>query len=91
MAFRLADGVGDNAFTAADSALQTRFAYRQPGIIRRTTGRANDGSWLVMSLWSTHADAEASAAAGADDDLVRHFMSMIDPATVRMKRFDTFD
>lgn len=91
MAFTLADGVEDDAFMAADGAVQTGFAYRQQGIIRRTTGRANDGSWLVMTLWSSHADAEASSAVGAENDLVRRFMSMIDPATKRLKRFETFD
>ncbi|HML00797.1 MAG TPA: hypothetical protein VK428_11450 [Acidimicrobiales bacterium] len=91
MAFNLAEGVADKTFLAADSALQTGFAYRQRGIIRRTTGRAADGSWLVITLWSSHDDAEASGTVGAEDDLVRQFVAMIEPATMRLKRFDTLD
>jgi len=91
MAFNLADGVTDSEFRIADSALQMRFAYQQPGIIRRTTGRAEDGAWLVMTLWSSHAQADASDSAGVDDDRVSRFKSMIDLQTVRVKRFDTLD
>ena len=91
MAFNLADGVPEETFLAADRAVQTGFAYRQRGIVRRTTGRATDGSWLVMTLWSSHADAEASGIVGAEDDLVRRFVAMIEPATVRLKRFETLD
>lgn len=91
MAFNLVEGVDRKDFLAADSALQTGFTYCQPGIIRRTTGCAEDGAWVVLTLWSSHGDAVASGAAGTENDLVRRFLALIDPATVRLKRFQTLD
>ena len=37
MTFRLAPGADEQAFLDADRRVQTDFAYRQPGLMRRTT------------------------------------------------------
>ena len=64
--FRLADGVSERDFLEADERARTRFLYQQPGIVRATTARADDGTWaLIVQWWSAEsADDAASAAAG---------------------------
>ena len=56
--FRLADGVDDDAFLAADRDAQAAFhlAY---GAVRRTTARDGAGRWLVLSFWWDAATADA--------------------------------
>lgn len=60
MTFRLAPGVDEAAFREVDGRVQVQFAYQQPGFLRRTLGRADDGRWLALTLWR---DADAARAA----------------------------
>jgi hypothetical protein len=60
LTFRLAPGVDEGTFRSIDERVQTDFAYHQPGILRRTLGRHDDGRWLALTIW---ADADACAAA----------------------------
>lgn len=90
-AFRLRDGIDEADFVAADAALQTGFAYAQPGLVRRTTARADDGNWIVVTLWESVAAAEASDANHAGHPAVASFEARVDPATVRSNRFSTLD
>ena len=90
-AFRLRDGADEDAFVAADAAVQTGFVYCQPGLVRRTTARADDGNWIVVTLWETSAAAEASAATQAGDPAVAVFDTHVDFSTLRSKRFSTLD
>ena len=60
--FRLAPGTDEAAFLAADRKVQEDFAYQQPGMLRRTTARGNDGGWIVIDLWRSVADADACDA-----------------------------
>jgi len=60
MTFRLAPGVDEHVFRSLDERVQTGFVYHQPGILRRTLGRHDDGRWLALTVW---ADASAAAAA----------------------------
>ena len=48
---------------ALDRRLQTEVAYQQPGLLRRTTARGEDGSWLVIQLWRSDAEVERLIAA----------------------------
>ena len=48
MTFRLAVGVDESMFRAVDERVQVEFAYHQPGFLRRTLGRHDDGRWLVL-------------------------------------------
>lgn len=50
--FRLAAGVDESVFRAADKRVQAEFAYQQAGLVRRTTARGRDGSWTVIDVWS---------------------------------------
>lgn len=77
----------EQAFRAADARMQTDFAYQQPGLLRRTTARGDDGQWLVLTLWSDEASADACARNALDDPVARDFASYAAPNSTRTKRF----
>lgn len=72
---------------AADARMQTDFSYQQPGLQRRTTARDDDGRWCVVTLWTSLDDAVAADKAARDDDVARHFWSLVDDGSVSVQRF----
>ena len=78
--FALRAGADPDAWLQADQEAQA-VAHVQPGLLRRTTARAADGSgsWLVVELWRSEADADARAPDPAAD--------WADPATVTVERY----
>jgi hypothetical protein len=91
LAFRLKEGADEAAFLAADKRVQVEFAYQQPGLLRRTTARAEDGNWMVIDIWQTAEHADACEARWGEDEVAQEFTSFVDPATVRSKRFFELD
>ena len=91
MRFHLAADADEEAFLAADRRVQSDFAYRQTGLLRRTTARGGDGAWLVIDLWQSARDADATAGKWANDPVTATFMSFVDPATIETERYDTLD
>ncbi|PZS23818.1 MAG: hypothetical protein DLM54_00640 [Acidimicrobiales bacterium] len=91
MTFRLRTGVGEAEFMAADQRVQTEFAYRQPGMIRRTTGHNRDGGWVVIDLWASTADADGSLHGWHHQPVPLEFMALVDEASVRTQRFEALD
>jgi hypothetical protein len=94
MTFRLAAGADEGAFLAADTRLQTDFAYQQPGLMRRTTARGVDdraGEWIVVDLWRSADDADACARRWDDDPVAQDLMAFVDPATVEVRRYADLD
>lgn len=91
MRFRLADGRDEADFLAADRRLQEEFAYQQPGLLRRTTARAEDGGWVVIDLWRSATDADACAARWERDPVAQAFMAMLDRSTVAVERFQEME
>jgi hypothetical protein len=89
MQFRLAAETSENDFLAADRRLQTDFAYRQPGLLRRTTARSNNGDWLVIDFWRKDGDADSCAERWEQDQIAQSFMDLIDRRSVRVERFWT--
>jgi hypothetical protein len=90
MRFRLApesDAASETAFLEADQTLQEEFAYRQPGLVRRTTARAEDGTWVVIDLWRSAEDADACARRWDDDPVAQRFMAFVDRSTLSTERF----
>ncbi|MGH9056226.1 MAG: hypothetical protein ACRDYY_10270 [Acidimicrobiales bacterium] len=85
--FRLAEGADEEAFLAADKRLQTDFAYQQPGLLRRTTARGEDGRWVVVELWRNPAEADACDAKWGDDRLCAEFMSFVDASSRETSRW----
>ena len=77
----------EDTMRAADARMQTDFAYRQPGLRRRTTGRDDSGRWCVVTLWATPDDACAAEVAARGDSVAEQFWSLVDPASVTVERF----
>jgi len=89
--FRLASHVEPDEFLVADKQAATEFHYLQRGLLRRTTARGVDGQWLVVTLWASARDAEASAVAGRADPIVSLLTSLMDPTSVATTRYDTLE
>lgn len=87
MRFRLRPGGDEAAFLAADRRVQEEFAYQQPGLLRRTTARGADGSWIVIDLWRSAADADACDARWEHDPVAQGFMALVDQSSVAVQRF----
>ena len=77
----------DDHFRAADARMQTEFAYRQPGLYRRTTARGADRRWCVITLWREEGDADRAAANAETDAVGRAFWSLVDADSVDVQRF----
>ena len=87
--FRLADGVDETEFLEADEQARTGFLYHQPGMLRATTARADDGEWIVVVLWASYEDADAAAEVERTDphmDRLDHMTAGAD-----RRRYSTFD
>jgi hypothetical protein len=91
MTFRLRPGAVDADFLVADRRVQTEFAYHQPGMIRRTTGRDQDGNWVVVDFWASAADADGCLEGWHNQPAPLAFMALVDDTTVRTLRFETLD
>ncbi len=87
--FRLIDGADPEAFRKLDDRLQTEFFYHQPGLIRRTTAVAADGTWISISHWNSAADIEAADAKTTERNEFTPLLAIIDASTIRGKRYDT--
>jgi hypothetical protein len=89
--FRLVADADEEAFLAADRRVQTEFAYRQPGLLRRTTARGADGDWIVIDIWRSEDEARACDDRWAHDEVTGEFMSFVDPTSVHTGRYATLD
>jgi len=83
LTFALRAGIDDDRFVAADARVQTEFAYQQPGLARRTTGRDTDGRWLVLQVWMNEEAATDARTAFEASELGFEFASLIDPDSIR--------
>ncbi len=91
LTFALRPGIDDERFVAVDGRVQTMFAYQQPGLARRTTGRNDDGRWLVLQVWSSEEAAAAARTAFEESVLGAEFTSLIDPDSVTRECFVGLD
>jgi hypothetical protein len=91
MRFRLLASADEASFLAADKSVQTEFAYRQPGLVRRTSARGAEGTWIVIDLWHSPADADACAARWDGDPTAARFMALVDGDSVRVERYTALD
>ena len=85
LTFRLAPGVDEAVFRALDERVQVEFAYHQPGFLRRTLGRRDDGRWLVLTIWSDPDAASAAEQAFDRSDLGTSFRDLL--TDVAVERF----
>jgi len=89
--FRLAPGFDESEFIDADNRAQTEVVYHHRGLVRRTTARADGGGWLVVTMWGSTADADASAEACRDDPASASWTALLDPSSVTSARYETLD
>jgi hypothetical protein len=91
MTFRLRAGASEANFLEADGRVQTEFAYQQPGMVRRTTARGEEGDWVVVDFWRSARDADACLEGWHREPAPLAFMALVDEGTVRVQRFETLD
>jgi hypothetical protein len=91
MRFRLGQGTTEEEFLAADHRLAEEFASHQPGLLRRTTARGEDGDWIVIDLWRSAADADACDRRWDTDPVAQAFMALLDHSTVTSERYHPLD
>lgn len=85
--FALCRGTDETSFLAADKEFQEEFAYRQPGLLRRTTARAEDGRYVVIDLWRSDADADTCAQRWDSDPVVARFLEHVDRTSLHTERY----
>ena len=85
LTFRLAPGIDAETFKAIDERVQVEFAYQQPGFVRRTLGRHDDGRWLVLTIWTDSESALTAQERFDDTDLGREFAAVL--TDVAVERF----
>ena len=88
--FRLAEGISTVEFLAIDARFQEDFAYQQKGLLRRTTARSDDGTWLVVNLWDSRESADAPRNTDNCQDVIREMQRCIDFSTHKVERFTDF-
>ena len=90
--FRLAAPAQPEGFIEADRRVQVEFAYRQRGLLRRTTARGDTGrDWLVVTVWASTTAADAAAVASRGDGAVNAWEALVDRASVETRRYQTLD
>jgi hypothetical protein len=89
--FRLAPDADEESFLAADAKVQSHFAYRQPGLLRRTTARDDNGGWVVIDLWQSNENADAAEALWGQDPVTSAYMTFIDATSVHTERYTELD
>lgn len=85
--FSLNPGVDPAAFREADASTQAFFHAHRPGLARRTAATF-DNDWLIVTMWQTAADLDREVE---EPPAVQAWRAMIDPKTVRRRRFKTLD
>ena len=82
--YRLARGTGQGqAFIDANAAVND-WLKRQPGFVSRHLAEREDGSYLDIVFWQTHADALAASTKLTEEMAQCEAMTMIDPMGLDM-------
>jgi hypothetical protein len=89
--FQVRPGVDDAEFEEADRRVQIEFAYRQPGLVRRTTARGTDDRWIVIEIWRSVDDADACARERPGDPATAAFLSLMVEGSLRTERYQELD
>ncbi|MFJ3121209.1 hypothetical protein ACIPI6_32325 [Pseudomonas protegens] len=83
----LKKGISYTEFAPVDKAVGSELVARQSGFISRESAAGNNGEWLVIVHWRSLADADASMASFSSAPAAQKFVSLIDPTTMVMKRY----
>jgi heme-degrading monooxygenase HmoA len=85
--FKLKPGIATAEFAQIDKAVELEHVARQPGFVSRESAHGADGEWLVIVHWRSAKDADASMASFQKAPAAAQFMSKIEAATMKMKRY----
>jgi hypothetical protein len=55
--------------------------------VRRTIASADDGTWLIHTIWESDDAAQAAAEAFTASDLCSDFLALIDDTTIDMRAY----
>ena len=88
--FRLVEGVSVEEFLKIDARFQEDFAYQQKGLLRRTTARSDDGTWLVVNVWDSYESADAPKNTDYCLQVLEQMHRCIDFSTHKVERFIDF-
>ena len=88
--FRLVEGVSVEEFLKIDARFQEDFAYQQKGLLRRTTARSDDGTWLVVNMWDSYESADAPKNTDYCLQVLEQMHRCIDFSTHKVERFTDF-
>lgn len=89
--FRLRSGSDEAAFLDADHRVQTEFIPNHRGFLRRTTARGDNGEWMIVTLWASAEDADASAARAPGDPVMGAFSDLLEPGSLSTARYAALD
>ncbi len=87
--FRLRSAVDIATFEALDERWRQEFVYRQPGIVRQTTARSDDGTWIHLTVWDNANLASAAASAATSDCAAIELDAAVEPGSIDVRRFST--
>lgn len=86
--FELAEWADEAGFIEADAGVQTRVAYQQPGLVRRTLARGDGRSWLVLTIWASSEAADRAHRAASGVPEVQAMMAFVDESSIERRRFE---
>lgn len=84
---KLAEGVTVQEFKPVDKAIEEEHVSKQPGFISRQAAFSG-GKWAVVVNWESADAAQASMDSFASARAAERFMSMIDPSSMSMTRYE---
>jgi hypothetical protein len=74
-------------FRQTDADAQQSFFYAQPGIRRRTTARAPDGQWAILTFWDSEEVADNAASQSQFPEDFETAATLVDIASISRTRF----
>lgn len=86
--FDLAEGADEADLIEADALVQTKVAYQQPGLVRRTLARGGGRSWLVVTMWESDESADAAHEAAMGVPEVEAMLAHVDQSSIERRRFE---
>jgi len=84
--FNSASGISPDALATAGAAIHP-WLVDQPGFVRRSLARADDGGWVDCVTWSSMETAHTAAASMRSAPGAPAFLAAIDMSSVTVRHF----
>lgn len=86
--YKTKEGVSDVDFNKTSDEMETNFAKKQKGFIKRTFAKSENGDWVDVVYWETMDDAIKASGAAMNSPACVPMFGMLDNASVKMFHFD---